>query len=159
MKTDSKNNLYGLLIAGAILLFGGYLIIDKFKKDKKGNNEGDIDTESESSVTSDNSTSTTNLPTKPLNVDSIVGKDVFTNTSNVNIRKSALVNNGLINNIFGIIPQKNTLIGRVESVTKKDGFNWFEVKLSREGIVAMFPKTTNINFTPKFVREDVVKLK
>lgn len=159
MKSNSKNNLYGLIVAGAILLVGGFFIIDKFKKDKQGSNEGDSDTQDESSVANDNSTSTTNLPIKPLDVNSIVGKDVLTNTSNVNIRKSAMVNNGWINNIFGIIPQKNTLIGRVESVTKKDGFNWLEVKLSREGIVAMFPKTTNVNFTPKFVREDVVKLK
>lgn len=159
MKSNSKNNLYGLIVAGAILLVGGFFIIDKFKKNKQGSNEGDSDTQDESSVANDNSTSTTNLPIKPLDVNSIVGKDVLTNTSNVNIRKSAMVNNGWINNIFGIIPQKGTLIGKVESVTKKDGFNWLEVKLSREGIVAMFPKTTNVNFTPKFVREDVVKLK
>lgn len=159
MKSNSKNNLYGLIVASTILLVGGFFIIDKFKKDKQGSNEGDSDTQDESNVENDNSTPTTNLPIKPLDVNSIIGKDVLTNTSNVNIRKSAMVNNGWINNIFGIIPQKNTLIGRVESVTKKDGFNWLEVKLSREGIVAMFPKTTNINFTPKFVREDVVKLK
>lgn len=159
MRSNSRNNLYGLLIAGSILIVGAYFIIDKFKKDKKGNNEGDVDTENESSVTNDNSTSTANLPIKPLNIDSIVGKDVFTNTSNVNIRKSALVNNGFLNNLFGTIPEKNTLIGKVISVIRKDGFNWLEVKLSRESIIAMFPNTKYLDFTSKFVREDVVKIK
>jgi hypothetical protein len=77
-----------------------------------------------------------------------------------------MVNNGVINNIYGEIPSKDILIGKVTSVLKKGDFNWIGVKLSQQAY-DIIQSEKNIIFRDlrtnipalKWVREDVIKLK
>ena len=57
-----------------------------------------------------------------------IGKKVYTLQDNVNIRMGANVNNGIINNIAGTIPNKKSFIGKIVSVKLgDDGKLWFGV--------------------------------
>jgi hypothetical protein len=95
----------------------------------------------------------------------LVGKSIYTKVDNVKVRDSAKVNNGIINNIYGELPVRNTLIGKVVSVVKDANYNWVGVKLSQEAY-NMIQSQKNIvtrdlwvNIPPlKWVREDVIKL-
>lgn len=57
-----------------------------------------------------------------------LGRKIYTLVDNVKIRRGANVNNGIINNIAGIIPKKKSFIGKVVSAKLgSDKKIWFAV--------------------------------
>lgn len=97
---------------------------------------------------------------------SLIGKEVYTKIADVHIRDSAMVNNGIINNIYGVLPSKDILIGKVTANVKKGDYNWLGVKLSQKAYdiiqseKSIITRDIWVNIPPlKWVREDVVKLK
>ena len=85
-----------------------------------------------------------------------VGDPIYPSSGSVNIRESAEVNNGTINNI---LKENHTgIIGTVLSseIGKKDNLTWYKVKLATpiEGYKKFVIPYT---FTEGYVRSDVVK--
>jgi hypothetical protein len=80
------------------------------------------------------------LPLKEA-VKKLGNKSVYTKVDNVMARKSPYVNNGLINNTWGMISAKNTLVGKVIAIAEdKNGaknvdgrlYKWVKVNLSAD---------------------------
>jgi hypothetical protein len=97
---------------------------------------------------------------------SLVGKNIYTKVADVKVRNTAMVNNGIINNIYGEIPSKDILIGKVTSSVKKGDYNWLGVKLSQQAYdiiqseKSFVTRDLKVNIPAlKWVREDVIKLK
>ena len=66
-------------------------------------------------------------------------KNIYTKVDNVMARKTPNVNNGILNNTWGLISAKNTLVGRVTAIAEdkngaknSDGriYKWLKVNLS-----------------------------
>ena len=105
---------------------------------------------------------------------SFYGKNIYTKVDNVKLRKKPYVNNGTINNIFGEIAKKDTLIGTIglpfldseDTINPSTNkvYNWFQIKLSdavyndinKNQKNFLFKQLTNI--TMPYVREDLIKL-
>jgi len=105
----------------------------------------------------------------------IVGKKVYSKIAEIKLRDSIKVNDGLINNIYGVVSKPNTLIGEVvagyldiggainpETKTK---FKWVKIKLTdavyKEVQSQKSFLTKDLFGMPnvyKYVREDVIKL-
>jgi hypothetical protein len=102
-----------------------------------------------------------------------IGKNVYTKVNNVKLRKKPYVNNGTINNIYGEVAKKDTLIGTIGfSVLDREGvinpstnkvFNWFQIYMSTPVFDDI--QKNQKNFLTRqivkpivFVREDVIKL-
>lgn len=74
------------------------------------------------------------------------GNRLYAKEDKVNVRSSAVVNNGLINNILITVPKKDDFIGEIlgKSVKGEDGKMWYYVK------------TTGLKYVyAGYVREDV----
>lgn len=114
------------------------------------------------------------LNSKTWNID-IVGKKVYSKISDIKLRDNEVVNDGIINNIYGIVSKPNTLIGEVvagyldrggainpETKTK---FKWVKVKLT-DSVYKEVQSQKNFLMKDlfgmpsvyKYVREDVIKL-
>lgn len=149
----------GVITLGALI----YLMSrpeEEKKEDTKAEDEGQ--TENEQKVIDPNLEKAKDAKGK---LTSIVGKDVYTKVEDVNIRNTPEVNNGLLNNIYGVLPAKGLLIGKVTSVVKKGNLNWVGVKLSKSAydIIQseknLLTRDIWVNIPPlKWVREDVIKL-
>jgi len=74
-----------------------------------------------------------------------VGNIIYPTGSYVNVRYSAMVNNGWINNIMMEVQSPNS-IGVVEDILVADGHTWYKVQLNQDLTENMFG----------FVRSDVV---
>jgi hypothetical protein len=105
----------------------------------------------------------------------IVGKKVYSKISDIKLRDNEVVNDGIINNIYGVVSKPNTLIGEVvagyldrggainpETKTK---FKWVKIKLTdavyKEVQSQKSFLTKDLFGMPnvyKYVREDVIKL-
>ena len=160
MKTN-KTLIYGVL---GVVALGGLIYLlstDKTEEEKKGADaepkEGDEQSTPDAKVEKAKDASG--------KLTSLVGKDITTKVDKVNVRNTPEVNNGLINNIYGEIPTKDIIIGKVISVVKKGDKNWLGVKLSQKAYdiiqsqknIVMRDIWTNIP-PLKWVREDVIKL-
>lgn len=106
----------------------------------------------------------------------VIGKNVYSKLDNVKLRTSEVVNDGLINNLYGSVDKSGTLLGvvttayldkgRATNLATKAPYNWFQIKLS-DGVYDDIQKNQK-NFATRdlfkapnvyaFVREDVIKL-
>ena len=75
----------------------------------------------------------------------IVGDTIYPSGSYVNVRYSALVNNGILNNIMMEVESPNA-VGIVDDIVYGDNHTWYRVQLNQD--------LTNNVFG--FVRADVV---
>jgi hypothetical protein len=58
----------------------------------------------------------------------LAGKNIYTLVDNVKIRETPKINNGLIDNIAGVVKKKGTFIGKVSFVEKRDdGYFWLGI--------------------------------
>lgn len=105
---------------------------------------------------------------------SFYNKKIYTKVDNVKLRKKPYVNNGTINNIFGEIAKKDTLIGTIglsyldseDTINPSTNkvYNWFQIKLSDVVYNDINKNQKNfltkqfINLAMPYVREDVIKL-
>lgn len=96
------------------------------------------------------------LPLKE-SVKKLGNKSVYTKVDNVMARKSPYVNNGLINNTWGMISAKNTLVGKVIAIAEdKNGaknvdgriYKWVKVNLSADA-----KKSINANEKESFLNK------
>lgn len=168
MKIKNETLIYGLL--GLIAIGGLVYILTPSKADKEAEAEkeeedkkpdGDI---SEEQKTPDKNVEASKDASGKLT--SLIGKDIYTKVADVKVRNTAMVNNGIINNIYGEIPSKDILIGKVTSAIKKGDYNWLGVKLSQQAydIIQSEKSFVTRDLTVripalKWVREDVIKLK
>jgi len=156
MNSDKKLYMYsGVAIATAIV---AYFVITR--KGKKATSEAIVeetvvtDTGSEipleQAVLPTQLSSIFDLPLKEA-VKKLGYKQVFTKVDNVTARKSAYVNNGTINNAWGVISQKNTLLGKVIAIAEDENkaknakgrvYKWVKVELSPDA-------KKSINASPK----------
>jgi len=170
MKAKNETLIYGLL---GLIALGGLVYLAVPKKEESITDEDLIDPKSEDTpdnvISNEQKTPDKNVEAAKDNtgkLTSLIGKNVFTKLAGVQVRNTAMVNNGVINNIYGEIPSKDILIGKVTSVLKKGEFNWIGVKLSQQAY-DIIQSEKNIIFRDlrtnipalKWVREDVIKLK
>jgi hypothetical protein len=170
MKAKNETLIYGLL---GLIALGGLIYLVVPKKEESVTDEDLIDPKSEDTpdnvISNEQKTPDKNVEAAKDNtgkLTSLIGKNVFTKLAGVQVRNTAMVNNGVINNIYGEIPSKDILIGKVTSVLKKGDFNWIGVKLSQQAY-DIIQSEKNIIFRDlrtnipalKWVREDVIKLK
>lgn len=170
MKAKNETLIYGLL--GLVAL--GALVYLVVPKKEEGGEGGEVIDPTKQDTPDDKISEEQKTPDKKVEaakdktgkLTSLIGKNVFTKIADVKVRNTAMVNNGLINNIYGEIPSKDILIGKVTSVLKKGDFNWLGVKLSQQAY-DIIQAEKNIIFRDlrtnipalKWVREDVIKLK
>ena len=107
-------------------------------------------------------------------------KNIYTKVVDVMARKSPFVNNGVFNNTWGIISDKNTLVGRVTAIAEdKNGaknadgrvYKWLKINLSadakksinaseKESFLNRIGGALPINYTIEaYVREDTITIK
>lgn len=109
-------------------------------------------------------------------VKNIKGKNIYSKLDNVKLRKTEVVNDGVINNLYGTVDKSGTLIGVAVSAYLDKGkatnpitkapYNWIQIKLA-DSVYKDIQKNQR-NFATRdlfkapnvyvFVREDVIKL-
>lgn len=109
-------------------------------------------------------------------VKTLLGKKVYSKLDNVKLRKSEVVNDGLINNLYGTVDKNGTLLGVVSGAyldkggatnpVTKTTYNWLQIKLD-DAVYNEIQKNQR-NFATRdlfkapnvyaYVREDVIKL-
>lgn len=166
MKLKNETLIYGLL--GLIAIGGLVYILLPSKADTDAEEEKE-DEKSDDEISEEQKTPDKNVEASKDasgKLTSLVGKNIFTKVADVKVRNTAMVNNGLINNIYGEIPSKDILIGKVTSTVKKGNYNWLGVKLSQQAYdiiqseKSFVTRDLKVNIPAlKWVREDVVKLK
>jgi hypothetical protein len=161
----NKTIVYGIL---GVVALGSLIYL--LRSDSKSEEEPSQDTKDkkDSGISEEQKTIDPNIQNaKDVSgkLTSLVGRDVYTKVDKVNVRDSAKVNNGIINNIYGELPSKNILVGKVTSVVKTGELNWLGVKLSRQAYDIIqsqkniVTRDLWVNIPPlKWVREDVIKL-
>lgn len=105
----------------------------------------------------------------------IIGKNVFSKISDVKLRDNELVNDGIVNNIYGVVSKADTNLGSVVGAYLDKGgainpetktkFKWVKIKLT-DAVYNEIQKqksflTRDLFKMPnvyKYVREDVIKL-
>jgi hypothetical protein len=145
-----------------------YLVISVIKSNKnKNDKDEDFVPEQEKPNTS---------VTKAIQDKTIVGKNVYSRVNDVKIRTSPQVNDGAANNIYGVVINTNTLIGKVVKVVEqpktnnpntKKAYNWLSINMDKalyddiqsrrswydRDLFKAIPNTNRI-----WVREDIIKL-
>ena len=104
------------------------------------------------------------------------GKKIYSKVVNTKARTEARVNDGLVNNLYGDVPNAGIYLGDAISVvndvsgaqnpTAKRVYKWVKVKLSKDGYDAIQANRSFLTrdlFTPStlpvvYFREDVIKL-
>jgi hypothetical protein len=109
-------------------------------------------------------------------VKNIKGKSIYSKLDNVKLRKTEVVNDGVINNLYGTVDKNGTLLGvavsayldkgKATNPVTKAPYNWIQIKLA-DGVYNDIQKNQR-NFATRdlfkapnvyvFVREDVIKL-
>lgn len=168
------------LVLSAIALGGGlYLILKKPKNDGSGDDSFPTPTPTNDPTARPQDVAQNKVSPKLdslLSSGKIKGAKIYTKIDGVNLRTSASVNNGGINNIYGTMPNKERLVGvatgkviveqgkdRKNPLTGKD-YRWIQVTLSKfaydkiqsqKSLATMdwIPKTV---MPPVWVRDDVV---
>tara|TARA_E500000318_G_scaffold67006_1_gene61809 strand:- start:1216 stop:1617 length:402 start_codon:yes stop_codon:yes gene_type:complete len=125
---------YKFLIGGVALLGAGYLLYRKFSKGSK---------EVFSSITQEETNTMGNPETGETPIQE--GDVIYPLGDYVNVRYSAVVNNGIINNLMLEVNSPDA-IGVVEDILISDGHTWYQVQMNQD-------LTEN---TYGFVRSDVV---
>ena len=102
-------------------------------------------------------------------------KNIYTKIADAKLRDNELVNDGIISNLYGTIPNAGTLVGSVVggyldtgggiNPITKTRYKWFKVKITdsvykdiqkqKSFLTRDLFKPTNVY---KFIREDVIKL-
>lgn len=156
----NKTLIYGTL---GIIALGGLIYLLSSNKGESVEEEPKEGEEADDQKTTDPNVEKAKDPSGKLT--SLVGKTIFTKVEDVNVRDTAQVNNGIINNIYGVLPSRDIEIGQVTSVVKKGDKNWLGVKLSKKAYDIIQSQKSIItrdiwtNIPPlKWVREDVIKL-
>jgi len=150
----------GLITLGALV----YILLPKQENDDNTEDKTSDDKANDEQKTPDKNVES--LKDTSGKLTSLIGKDIYTKVTGVNIRNTAEVNNGFVNNIYGEIPSKDILIGKVTSNVKKGDYNWLGVKLSQKAYdiiqseKSFITRDLTVNIPAlKWVREDVIKLK
>ena len=125
---------YKFLIGGVALVGVGYLLYRKFAKGNK---------EVFSSITQEEINTQGNVETGETPIQ--VGDVIYPLGNYVNVRYSAVVNNGILNNLMLEVSSPDA-IGVVEDILISDGHTWYQVQMNQD-------LTEN---TFGFVRSDVV---
>ena len=131
-----KKSTKYIILSAALLVVGVLVYI---KLDTANNIEDNGLTPSQSNAEEQENENTTGAD--PI----VVGDEIYPSGEYVNVRTSAEVNNGYINNILVEIPTPNR-IGIVDSIVVADGHTWYNVQMNQE--------FTNENYG--WVRADVV---
>jgi hypothetical protein len=104
-----------------------------------------------------------------------IGMKIYSKVDGVKIRTQAMVNDGLLNNVYDTVPTKNTLMGKIVRIVvgpkdqinpaTKRPYNWFSFQLDKALYQTMqknrwfINRDTSENIPPPlktWVREDVV---
>ncbi len=183
MKADKKTYLISsLIVIGSI---AGYFIITKNKNKKSAKDTSD-DFQSDSESTTqiidfdqeqipitliDTFNSTLAVARKNL-----IGKKIYSKVANIKARRSDWVNDGLINNVLGLVPSKNIYLGTINNVyedatNSKNAsgrvYKWVRLKLSEQALTAMKNadnsfftdiKLSTLGSLDVYFREDVISL-
>lgn len=160
MRAGVKYALAGVGVIGIT-----YLVIALINRGKKG----DLPVEQDPQTKPD-----------PVLTDAVVesttiGMKIYSKVDGVRIRTQAMVNDGLLNNVYDTVPVKDTLMGKIVRVVvgpkdqinpaTKRPYNWFSFQLDKSLYQAMqknrlfFNRDTSENIPPPlktWVREDVV---
>ena len=185
MNSDKKLYMYsGVAIATAIV---AYFVITKKSKSNVSNKlvEETVVTDTGSEIPLEQALLPTQLeaifklPLKEA-VKKLGNKNIYTKVDDVMARKSPYVNNGILNNTWGIISDKNTLVGRVTAIAEdKNGaknvdgriYKWVKINLSadakksinaseKESFLNRIGGALPINYTIEaYVREDTITIK
>jgi hypothetical protein len=166
MKLKNETLIYGLL---GLIAIGGLVYILLPSKADNGTEEEKEEEKSDDDISDEQKTPDKNVEASKDasgKLTSLVGKNIYTKVADVKVRNTAMVNNGIINNIYGEIPSKDILIGKVTSSVKKGDYNWLGVKLSQQAYdiiqseKSFVTRDLKVNIPAlKWVREDVIKLK
>jgi hypothetical protein len=175
---NKKYLIYGAV--GVVVLIAIYYATKS--PDQPTNDEG-IPSEDEPTSSSDKTKEQITIDPKLASitqqknwVKNVIGKSVYSKLDNVKLRKNEFVNDGLINNLYGEVEKKDTLLGVVKGAyldkgkatnpATKSPYNWFQIKLS-DAVYEDIQKNQK-NFATRdlfkapnvyvFVREDVIKL-
>lgn len=167
-----ENHIY-FYSAGAILFaIGAYFVISKNKN--KSNNTGIQEENVSKDLVTDTGSIITNeqalIPIDLKNIFSIPvgeasklisGAKFYTKVDEVNARKTANVNNGILNNIWGTVGKKDTFLGKVTAIaTDKNNAKNIDGKIYRWVKFSLPPNTLKgqTNVIPAYFREDTIKL-
>jgi hypothetical protein len=144
-----------------------YLLIGTVKGKKANKTEEDTTPEQDKPNTS---------VTKAIANKTIIGKNVFSRVSDMKIRTSPAVNDGITNNIYGVVLNTDTLVGKVVKVVQQTKtknpvtgkeYNWLSINMDKtlyddiqsrrswydKDVFKAIPNPNRIS-----VREDVIKL-
>ena len=185
MNSDKKLYIYsGVAIATAIV---AYFIITRKSKSNSNNDivEETVVTDTGSTIPLEQALLPTQLepifklPLKEA-VKKLGNKNIYTKVDNVVARKSPFVNNGILNNTWGTISGRNTLVGKVIAIAEDknsaknvDGrvYKWVKVNLSsdakksidaseKESFLNKIGGSLPTNYTIEaYLREDTITLK
>jgi len=115
-----KSTKYILLSAGLLVI--GVAVYFRLQKDSTEDNGLDPSEEITTAQEEENTTGATAI---------VVGDEIYPSGEYVNVRYSAEVNNGWINNIMIEVPTP-TRIGIVDDIILADGHTWYKVQLNQE---------------------------
>lgn len=185
MNSDKKLYMYsGVAIATAIV---AYFVITRKSKSNSNNVivEEKVVTDTGSEISLEQALlpaqleSIFKLPLKEA-VKKLGNKNIYTKVTDVMARKTPNVNNGILNNTWGLISNKDTLVGRVTAIAEdkngaknSDGriYKWVKVNLSsdakksidaseKESFLNRIGGALPINYTIEaYLREDTITLK
>ncbi len=90
---------------------------------------------------------------------SVIGKKAYAKLENAAIRSSAVVNNGAINNLWGLL-QKDEEAGVITtSVVGQDGFDWYKVERSSNYNCSFLTCGATLPHKNGWIRSDVAYIK
>lgn len=182
MKIDPKYKIYVYCGAAIAVAAGIYFAVSK-SGDKKP--EAIPDPERQDGSGKVISKQQDNVPINVANVmnqsvtaarTALLGKKVYTRMLNTKIRSSAEVNNGFLNNNWGVIPDANVLIGTITDVqldknnavnTSGRVYKWVKTSEFSDAALAQMKdaaKESWFNTNPQknhigYIREDVIDIK
>lgn len=161
-----------------ILGMGVYLLLQKDDKNKDASTDTTDKTSEEDSSRISKEQKTMDVNLMKVQPKTVVGKKVYSKIDDVSLRLQPFVNNGIINNEWSKIPDKNTLIGVVKNQATDSGkmrnsstnkpYIWYLVELNEKAwntandLKSIVTKTlfpykyaTNKKY---WIREDTIKI-
>jgi hypothetical protein len=166
-----KKNKWIYISSALVGVTAIYFIVKALKKDD-GSNGGN----GEGGDEEDNKQNTSPTILEMIKNKTIIGKNLISKVDGSILRISSYVNDGVVNNRYGEIPNANTLIGKVKYISQDKGgatnpttnkpFNWLGVEITDEVYNNIQENQRNWltkdrwynKRIPLWIREDIVKL-